>query len=169
MKLGVLIAFGIAVLPSLAAAADLKVAVVDIRKVVTTSQAGSAAQKDYEKEVKGARARLDVKKKELESQQQAFQKAKDSLSGKARSEREDTLLGLEKEFRRSVQDTEEQLRKKNGQLLGELFKRVRTVVNDIGKKGDYSLILEKGDNSVLFAESGLDITNEVIERLNDAE
>lgn len=155
--------------PHAALAADnLRVGIVDLKKALESSQAGKEAQKKYEVEVKKAQVKLDDKKGEFEKLQASFSKQKDSLNEKARTEKQEQLLTLEKDLKRSFADSQDQLRRKNAQLVGELVEKLRKVVDEFGKKQGYTVILEKGGQSVLFADSSVDITEDVVERFDEA-
>jgi outer membrane protein len=151
------------------AAPDLRVGVVDMQRALEESKAGQEAQKQYQDEVKRAQTDIDAKKADLERRQQTYQKQKTSLNQKALEEKQEELIGLEKELKRSFQDQQDALRRKNNQLVGELIKKLRKVVDDYGKDSGYSLILEKGSQSVLFADNSVEITDAVIKRFNAAQ
>ena len=144
------------------AAPDVKVGFVDIQRALSSSKAGAEAQKKYEAEVKKAQAKLDAKKDEFEKLQSEYEKQKESLSDKARAEREEKLLGLEKDLKRSFQDSQEGLRRENVKLLGELVKKIRKVVDGVGQEEGFTVILEKGGQTVLYADSQIDLTDRVI-------
>jgi outer membrane protein len=154
------------VLPASCLAEDLKVGVIDMQKALTSSKSGGAAQRQYEKEVKEAQSKLDVKKGEFEKLQQAFSKQRDSLNEKARGQREEELINMEKELKRTFQDSKESLQRRNAQLVGDLVKKIRAIVEDVGKSEGYSLILEKNEQTVLYADSAIDITPTVVARFD---
>lgn len=148
------------------AADNIRVGIVDLKRALESSQAGKDAQKKYEVEVKKAQARLDDKKSEFEKLQQNFSKQRDSLNEKARTDKQEQLLAMERDLKRSFADSQESLRRRNAQLVGELVDKLRKVVDEFGKKEGFTVILEKGGQSVLFADSSIDITDEVVERFD---
>ncbi len=149
-----------------ASAADLKVGFVDMQKALASSKTGVAAQKQYETEVKEAQLKLDVKKSEYEKLQQEFSKKKDSLNDKARAQREEELISMEKELKRSFQDTQDVLRRRHSQLVGDLVKKIKVVVEEVGKAEGYTVIIEKNSPSILFTDGETDISEEVVEKFN---
>ena len=150
------------------AAPELRVGYVDLQKALTNSKLGSAAQKKYEEEVKAAQAKLDVKKKEFEGLQDAFQKQKESLNDKARAEKQEQLINREKDLKRTFQDSQEALRRRNNQLVGDLIKDIRKAVNEVGKAENFTLILEKSAQSVLYADNSIDVTDKVVKKFDAA-
>ena len=148
------------------AAPELRVGYVDIQRALSQSDAGKSAQKKYEEEVKRLQNKLDDKKGDFEKLQQAYQKQKDSLNDKARSEKEDELLSREKELKRTFQDSQESLRRKNSQLVGELVEKLKKVVDEFGKAEGYTVILEKAGQSVLYADSRIDVTEDIVKKFD---
>lgn len=150
------------------AQADYKIAYVDMQKALQGCDAGRSAQKQYEAEVKRSQSKIDEKKADYEKLQKSYSKQKDSLSEKARQDKEEELLTVEKELKRSFQDTQETLRRRNAQIVGELVEQLRKVVEQVGEDEGYTMILEKGAQSLLYADSKIDVTDEVVRRFNSS-
>lgn len=148
------------------AAPDLSVAYVDIQKALETSRAGSKAQKEYQGEIKKAQDKIRAKKQQLEDKQAAFLKQKDSLNTEARVQREEEVVNLEKDLKRSLEDAQDNLQRTNAVLLKDLITDLRTVVSDVGKEKGYTIIFERSGNGVLYADNSIDITNVVVERFD---
>ena len=145
----------------------LKVGYVDLQRALSESEAGKTAEGKFQEEVKKARGGIDSKKKEYDALQEAVKKQKDSLSAKALAEKEEKLMSMEKDLKRTIQDGEDALRRKNAQLVGDLVKKLREIVNQIGKDDGYTMIFEKGTQSpVLFADQSIDITEKVVKKFN---
>ena len=154
---------------SLRAEDSLRVGFVDLEQALSASKAGASAQKQYETSVRSAQGKLDKKKKELERLQKEFVKQRESLSEDARLSKQEKLIGLEKDLKRSFQDSQEALQRQNAQLVGDLIKKIRKAVKEVGEEKGFTLILEKGDKAVLYADSAIDITGEVVKKFNASE
>lgn len=148
------------------AEADVKIAVVDIQRALSESTAGAKAQKQYEKKVREAQEDLDEKKNAYEQKREKYSKKRDSLSEGARVEQEEELVGLERDLKRTFQDVQNDLRRRNAKVVGELVEKLRKVVDGVGKEGGYDVILERSSQAVLFANSSYDITDKVIKEFN---
>ena len=55
-----------------------------------------------------------------------------------------------------------EMENREGTLTQRILKKLRNIVNTIGQKEGYSLILEKSQDVVLYAPHGDDITGKVI-------
>lgn len=162
--------FSVALFAGTASAApELKVGYVDLQRALSESDAGKAAEGKFQEEVKKARAGIDGKKKDYEALQESVKKQKDSLSAKALADKDEKLMAMEKDLKRAIQDGEDTLRRRNAQLVGELVKKLRSVVDQVGKDDGYTLVFEKGAQSaVLYADQSIDITDKVVKKFNSA-
>lgn len=167
MALGALAVCAIDAVPAAAAPEDFRLAFVDVQKALSLSKAGKRAQVDYEGEVKIAQKDIDKKKDEFETRRKNFESQKDSLNEKALGEKQEELISLEKELKRSFQDSQAKLRRKNSQIVGDLIAKLRTVVGKVGKEKNFTMILEKSSDAVLYADSAIDITEEVVGEFDD--
>ncbi len=153
---------------ALAAPAQFRVGYVDLQRALGESRAGKAAQKDYEGEVAKEQGSIDKKKQEFEILRSNFSKQKESLNDGAKQDKEEKLLTMERDLKRAYQDSQEKLRRKNVTIVGDLIKQLREVVQDFGRSEGYTMILEKNGNSVLFADSSIDITSPIVSRFDGA-
>ncbi len=148
------------------AAPEVRLGFVDLQRALTESRTGKAAQKDYEKAVLAAQSKLDVKKSEFEKLREAFSKQRESLNADALQKKEEELIEKERDIKRSFKDSQEKLRRTNAQMVGELMKEIRVAVAAVGQEKNLTVILEKGSQAVLYADSKIDITDEVVSRFN---
>ncbi len=147
-------------------AEDLKIAVVDIQKALELTKSGQKVQKEFKSEVEQEQKDIDKKKTEYETLKDSITKQKGSLNEKALRDKEEELLVMERELKRSFQDSQEKLRRKNGMVVGELVKQMRVMIDTIGKEKGYTLILERSAQNLLFAEDSLDITDEIVKKFD---
>ncbi len=166
MKRIVLIALAI-MLMAAPAFAELKVGYVDLQKALNTCKAGKDAKntisslvKKYEGEFKGKQENLLKLKNNLEKQASL-------LSADARKDKEREYQQEVKELQRFQKDVKEELQQKDAdhtkRILNELFETLKT----IGKDGQYTMILEKNEGAVIFADESIDLTDQLV-KLYDA-
>lgn len=153
--------------PTASAAPDLKLGYVDLQRALSESRTGKEAQKDYEKTVQAAQAKLDKKKGEFEKLRDDFAKQRESLNATALQKKEEELIEKERDIKRSYKDSQEKLRRTNAQMVGDLMKELRKAVAAVGKEKGLTLILEKGSPAVLYADGEIDITEDVVSRFNE--
>ncbi len=144
------------------------VAFVDLKKAVWESNKGKAAQNDLKSEYKSAQSKIDSQTKELEKLKDSLKAQRDSLKVSALVQKEEQLINKEKGLKRNYLDSKEALQRKEGLLRVELIRGIRQVIAGIGQERKFTLILEKSGDTVLYADKGIDITDEVIKRFNAA-
>ena len=71
-----------------------------------------------------------------------------------------------RDFDRNYKDSQSELQQKDNELTVELLKELQVVIEDFGKEGGYSIILEQSSSSVLYGAPELDLTQQVIARYN---
>ena len=159
-----------------------KVGVVDLQAVLDQSVRGRSA-KDRLREL-GDRIQQEIKSKlefkrqkeeELQKLQTEFRTQKDLLTEQARAAKDEDYRRRARELKRFIDDTnrftedatqefrEREIRETQGLLLS-----VRKVVQEIGEREGYNLVLEGNENTavVLYFNKAVDITPKIIQRFD---
>jgi outer membrane protein len=149
-----------------AAQATVKVAVIDVERILLESEPGKAAlqeidalrqQKQTEAEAMQTRA-ADLRTQIQEGQLSLSQERLAALQ----KQLEDEVIAL----RRFNDDATRELTKKRNEVLDQIEKSVFPVINQIGEAGGYTLIFNKYNSGLVYASEAVDITAQVIERYN---
>ncbi len=143
-------------------AADYKVGVVDVGKVLENAPQAKSARKRIQRE-------FEPKDRQLIKQQKELQKLEDKLvrdgavmAESERSRLEGDIRSARREIRRAQEEFREDLNLRRNQELGKLQKKVLVAIRDLAKKEKYDLIIGDG---VIYAGKRVDITNKVISTL----
>jgi outer membrane protein len=148
-----------------AIAADVaKIGVVDIQRIMSTSEQGKAAKAQIKEHSDKMTVALKEKGAEIEELKKQLERESMVMSKEKREEKErefriklNDLKSLEKRYRGELQGIEKK-------LAGEMRKAVFTLVTEIGKKEGYLLIINNFD--VMYSPGSIDITDQVIKELN---
>ena len=151
---------------SLLAAETIKFGSVDIQKVLNESEAGKKAKSDLETLIKSKQAVIDEKGKVLEKIKSDLEKQSAVLSADARKNKEDELEKLAREYQRFVQDSQAEVKKKEGELTDEILKEIREIIDKTGEEEGYTLIIERG--SILYAYKGTDISDTILKKYGES-
>ncbi len=158
---------GLLLASSAAAAESLRIAVVDQQRALNSSREGRAAEKILKSLAEKKRTQLEPVKRELERQGEEFQSQKYVLSRSALEERKLDLLKQERDLERSMREAQDDLEIEGRKLMQPLLKKIDQALQELGKDKDFTVILEKSDAAVLYAEESIDITDLVIQKLNE--
>jgi outer membrane protein len=149
-----------------AAAQQLNVAVIDVQRVVTESDPGKAALQKL-KELQ------DVKIDEGRALQQELTTLQEQMSKQRFTLSEARLAELSKEIedkqialQRFQDDAERELDEARRRELGGLEGRIIPVINELGAERGFTLIFNKFQSGLVYADDAVDITDDVIRRFN---
>ena len=153
--------------PALASAQELKIAFVDARRAVAGSKQGKAAKQRLDSVSEKKRDELRPREDALKRLTEEFESQRFVLSKDALQEREITLLKKRRDLERDFQSAQEELEIEQRRIMDPLLREVRNAVQSVGETKGFTVILERGSPGVLYFEDGLDITDLVIQRLNE--
>lgn len=147
-----------------AAPAQLKILVVDVPSVLSKSKAAQDIQKQLEGQRRSYQSQIASQEEKLRSAQVELDRQRGVLS-------QDAFEKKQKEFRDQVASVQKSVQEKKGDLegvfnqsMGELRKAVVGVVAEIAKERKANLVL--ANQQVVLVEKSMDITEEVLTRLN---
>lgn len=160
------LALALGLLAGPAAAEPLTIGYVDIEKVINDSAPGQQAIENLRKDFERRAA-------ELKKMEDEIKKLRDELDTKGSVMTEDKRRQMEEDYRRdqrdlkrAVRDNNEEFNIKRKQVLVDFLPKVLNTVKDLGKEKNYTLILRKEANILLYTAEQVDLTDEVIARLN---
>ena len=143
--------------------ADIKIGSVDMQRVINECSAGYEARKVIAQDGEKFQRLVEEKQKELQTMKESIEKQALMLTPDARANKEREYQIKLREFQRWGEDTQNELTQKRTQLERTISMGLIKVVQEIGLKEGYTLILQKNENIVLFASQPVDITDQVIE------
>lgn len=149
-----------------AEAGAIKVAVIDVERILSESERGKSALEELE-------ALQNEKREEGQAMQQEINDLRNELNEGQLSLAEDRLTELQKQIedkmialQRFQDDANRELTEKRDQVLSRIERSIFPVINEIGQEGEYTLIFNKYNSGLVYASDAVDITDQVIERYN---
>ncbi len=143
-------------------AADLKIAYVDIQRVMNECNAGKEAKKAITKDAEKFQRLVAEKQKELQAMRESIDKQSLMLTPDARATKEREYQNKSREFQRWGEDTQNELNQKRVEMERNISFSLVKVIQKIGADEGYTLILERNESIVLFVSKTLDITDRAI-------
>ncbi len=183
MKTFVIALLALAFIPSMPAA-DLKIAVVDMRRAISEYIKGKelmdAAKAKADKFIKERNERLQKLNELGEAASKLQKKAQDSVlsaaerakAGAQLEAKAKELRELQNEARKFEQDGTGDLRQEETEVRSKILGVLTENVNKIGKAGGYNLVLDQTGASLggipvaLFVDGLPDLTDELIKTVN---
>jgi outer membrane protein len=152
-----------------AAHAELKIGFIDSEKIFAGYRATNQAQAEFNADVEKWQQDVERRKREMEKLTEDFQSQSLILSEAKRREREEEIQGKRSELDAFVQEIwgpSGKIAQRNEQLTRPIVEKIREVLQDIAAAQGISLVLDATDGNVVYADRALDLTDEVLTRLN---
>ena len=146
-----------------------EVYIVDLKKIINDSKAGQKAKSQIEGKFEKRQKELKSKRDELANMQEDIKKQSSLLSSDALDKKVEVLRQKEKVVARDFQDYQDEFTKENNTKIGKMMEQVLKIIEAIAKEKSYPLILEKNERLVLYASKEVDLSDEVVARLNKIE
>lgn len=162
MRKILLLTAGFFMLSAVSAYAQQKVGYIDIKVVIRDSKAGKAANSSFQKEVETKRAVIEQKRKALEDMRQDFVKNRSVMSESKIKTMAESIERKQKDLERTTEDVRVELQRKDLELTQNVLKDIEAIVNEIGKKESFDLIVERSEAGILFGSDASDITQKVV-------
>lgn len=148
------------------AAQELSIAVIDVQRVVTESDPGKQALQKL-KELQDAK--IDegrALQQTLAGLQEQMAKQRFTLSEERLAEMNKQLEDGQIALQRFQDDAERELDESRRRELGGLEGRIIPVINQVGTERGFTVIFNKFQSGLVYADDSVDITDEVIRRFN---
>lgn len=146
-------------------AEEIRVAVVDMDRVLNESTVAKAKRAELEKVKNTKKKDLELKKNSLTQLEAKLKEKKVTASSKEA----DDFRARARDFARLAHDAEEDLKREYLKSTKTLVEKAQKIINDYASELKLTLVLERGSSqrsTVLYSTNALDITNEIITRMN---
>lgn len=149
-----------------AGAEGIKVAVIDVNRILNESEAGKAAKKRMEDRYEELKKKIDGKQEEAKKLKEEIDKQKILLGKDKLKEKEDALNAKVTELRQMTQDAEKEMQTRQGEQTREILKVIETQLDKVVAQEKFDLVLDKTQGAVVHANPAIDITAKVQELVN---
>ncbi|MAZ77577.1 MAG: hypothetical protein CMF39_02760 [Legionellaceae bacterium] len=141
-------------------AADLKVATVNVAKVLQSSSVVSKAKSSLQAKYKPQYNNIETAQKKMVADINNLKKNSETMSASARKTAQNNIAQEQQTLIAQQQQFQQQLTKAQQQTMQAVLSRLQTVIAKIAQQNGYTLVLPK--DAVAYAASNLDITPQVL-------
>ncbi len=146
------------------AAAQSRIAVVDVQTAVMQTEDGIRAQATLKKLFDKSQRDLDAKQEELQRAREDIERQARVLSREALARRTEDWQRRMVELQTVYVDYNKQLQKKQGELTGPILKKMLGIISRLAKKSGYDVIIDR--SATPYARQDLDLTEQVVQMYN---
>jgi outer membrane protein len=149
-----------------AKAAGLKIGVINVERLVQESALGKEAFNRVKKLNDQKKEEGDKLQKELRDMEQKLADQGSALADDKREALQKTYQEKAIAFKRFQDDANRDLETAQKKELSELERRVFPVINQVGKEKGFTMIFNKFQSGLVYADETVDITDDVLKQFN---
>lgn len=148
-----------------AQAAETKIGVMNIQKVLLDSAAGQAAKAAFEARAQELQAKFQAEEDALMALQQEIEKKSSVWSAEVKDEKVREYQKKGRELQVKTEDARVELKQLQDRELEPILKRLQAVVEEYAKKEGYTVILDSKAGVHYFNEA-IELSARMVEELN---
>jgi len=173
--IGLAVAASLLVLPNVLTAAptdanNVKAAYVNMQRVLESDSSYQKAIQDLQQYRKDLKQRIQKQRQELQKMRKSLKEERTLLSDQQRMKKKQKLAQRMQSLQQRAQQSQVELQQKKQELLQPVLEKIDPVVREVAEEEGYNVIYSYGQSenpSVLWVSEQINITEQIIERLDD--
>lgn len=147
---------------SFSALAEVKIGVVNIQKVITSIKQGKSVMSTLEKSFKSKQKELKKEEEGIKKLQVDYQKQSLVLSDKAKLKKETELRNKIQALQKKTMEYQKGIQQQEAELKKPILEKLKPIIDQVSKEMKVAMTFEITSSPLVYAESKVDITDEVI-------
>lgn len=149
-----------------AQATGANVAYINSQEILRATPAVAEAQSALQQDLQQYQAQVDSMQQAMQQMLQQFQQQQLTLSAEAKAQRQQEIQATQAQYQQRVQQLDQQAAQREQELMQPIMTRISGVIEEIRVERGYALIFDSATQAIIAADSSLDITQLVIDRLS---
>lgn len=142
-----------------------KVGYVNSEAVLAEFGLAQDAQNALQASLRGYDLEIQELEQSLRTSAEEFRQQQLTMTPEARQAREQELLGQEQALQQRRVDLNNQAQERQVELFQPVMDAIKEVIEEIRVEGNYAMILDVASRAIITADPSLDLTQEVVSRL----
>jgi outer membrane protein len=156
-------AFFLAAVP---AAAQARIAIVDLQRALNEVEEGASAKSALKKEFDDKQKQLDTRQGELKQMKDELDAQSTMMTPEKKAEKVAELQRKLMEVQQIYMNLQQDLSKREQEATAKIFEKMAIILRQVGEEDGFDAIVER--TAVPYFKPSLDVTNELIRRYNAA-
>lgn len=148
-------------------AADMKIGVMNVQKILVNSVSGKAAKEVFDQKMQDLQSKFKAEEQELVDMQGEIEKKSSAWSEETKQVKVREFQKKRRELQEKSDDARFELKTLQDKELAPILKALEGVVEGFGNKNGYTLILDS-KGGVIFYSEAVDITDQLVKELDAA-
>jgi len=147
-----------------------KIVYVNSQKIIAQAPGRADAEAQFQKEMDQYKLQVQKMGDSLQTMVADYQKAEPTLSASVKATRTKDLRDRQQAYQQHVQQLEQTAQQREAELVRPIMEQINKIIEQIRTENGYAFILDAGSQAgvVVAADSSLDITDQVIKKLQAA-
>lgn len=145
-----------------AMAAEIKIGYVDMQKAIQEVAAGKKAKKELEDEFNKKKKDLEKREADIKKMGEDFEKKSMAMNDDTRMKKQGEIQGEMRKYQELAAKAQMEIQKRERDLTQPIVTKLRSILEGIAKKEDFTVILERSENAVMYAKKEIDLTERII-------
>lgn len=147
---------------STASAAELKIGVVSVEKIIAEAPQVEAVNKSMMEKFGDKRVELQDLGKKIKTMEENYKRNELVMTEDKLNELKNKIIGNIQSFKKMEAELGKEVQDMRNKELASLQQAIRDIINNIAKKNGYDLILSDG---VVFHKDKFDISSQVLDKM----
>jgi outer membrane protein len=143
----------------------LKIGYINSEAILDQTPGAQEAQQQWTTEMEALRSQLQPAADSLEQMIQQYEAQSLTMSPEAKRNREQAIRQRQEALQQRASQLETRAGQRRAELVQPVMDRVSRVIEEIRVEGSYHLIFDAAAGSIIAADESLDLTDEVVRRL----
>ncbi|MGD2120790.1 MAG: OmpH family outer membrane protein [Gemmatimonadota bacterium] len=168
MKAILPVLLGLFLVAPLGAQTNLKIGYIDSQAILDQDPSAQAAQQQFEASLATYQAEVQQMGEDLQQLIDQYDQQQAMLSDEAKANREEEIRLKQGQYQQRISELEQQASVRQAELVEPVMERITAVIEEIRAEGSYSMIFDVAAQGIISADPALDLTAEVVRRLQAA-
>jgi len=165
-RIVVIISIIVLMLTGTYAFAEEKIAFINMKDILLLSDQGKGATAEFQTVFQKKRENIQSREAKLKEMKEELEKQRLVLTETAMREKELEYQKQFRDYKRVVEDSNAEIQRMDKELSRKMIPEILKIVNEIGKRDGYTMILDITTAGIAYHSKARDITKQVILEFN---
>ena len=151
-----------------AEAQTLKIGYINSQEILEKAPGAKEAQQAFERDMQGFTTEAQQLQDELTRMQQQLAQQELTLSPEAKRNRQQQIQDKAQQAQARMAEMDQIAARRRSELVQPVMDKITAAIEKLREEGSYALILDVAAGSIIAADPALDLTAEVLRRLETA-
>ena len=150
------------------ALAENKIGIVEVQRILESSEPGKQALGQLTLRFEEMRDDLEEERAEVERLREELQKQSMVLSQEAQQDMEAELRQKMQQFQQKYQSYQARMQQEEQELSDPIIDLLFEVIDDFAEKNGFDMILDAQGSGIIYAKDAMNVTDELMDEVNQA-